>query len=284
MLIELERVVETDLAIEVDGIVPDHLAGLSHDEIAKLPVWIGREELELGTIFQIRITTQVANPTDSVASEIAAIKVLWTGNLSNVHWIGAGMSQGAVEIESSAGHHVGYRMSGGTIHVRGSVGNYAGVEMQGGLLRIHGDAGDHLGGCHSGSKMGMNCGEIVVLGNAGGGVGQRMRRGLIAVGGAVERLCGWNMLAGTIIVIGNCGVECGSGMVRGTIIQCGEQNAPLLPTFSQGSTITGGIMGLLATRLRRLDYETHEFQDRAYCQFHGDHLNGGRGEIFLLKK
>lgn len=275
MLVELEKMANTDLAIEVDGIVPDCLEGLNPDEIARLPVWIGRDKLDLGTVFQIEITAQPQ------VSEVNQTKIRWTGDLRNVHWIGAGMSHGEIEIESSAGHHVGYQMMGGKIRVLGSVADYAGLEMQGGLIQIDGDAGDHLGGCHSGSRSGMKRGEIIVSGNAGSGVGQRMRRGLIAISGKVGRLCGWNMLAGTILVIGKCGSECGSGMVRGTIIQGSEKNDPLLPTFSRGGQITTPIFALLADRLKALHFATEALEQPNYRQFHGDHLSGGRGEVFV---
>jgi formylmethanofuran dehydrogenase subunit C len=278
MLIELERTAETDLGIEVDGIVPDRLLGLRLDEIAGMPVWIGRDKLDLRSAFKIEVTEHFP------ASENNPITIRWTGDLSNVHLIGAQMKQGKIEIDSSAGRHVGYGMSGGSITVRGSVGDYAGAEMRGGLLEILGDAGDHLGGCHGGNKTGVNRGEILVRGNAGAGVGQRMRRGLIAVQGNVGRLCGWNMLAGSIIVLGDCGTECGTRMVRGTIVQGGDQNAPLLPTFAPGGTLKGGVLAMLEKRLKQLDFESNGLGQYTFYQYHGDHLNGGRGEVFIVEK
>jgi formylmethanofuran dehydrogenase subunit C len=268
---ELERFVNTNLAIEVDGILPERLFGRKALDVAKLPIWIGRNQVELGSAFRVH----------GAGGENNGIR--WTGDLGNVHWIGAGMKSGEIEIQSDAGLHVGSGMSGGIIRAQASVGDFAAAEMRGGLVRIAGNAGDHLGGSYTGSPTGMNRGEILVEGNAGRGLGQRMARGLIAVRGNVDQLCGWNMLAGSIIVYGSCAAECGLGMKRGKIIQCSNQNAPLSPTFTAGSKIESGVLNLFAARLQQLDFQPSDvFQSKRFCILHGDQLEGGRGEILQI--
>lgn len=272
-MITLQRHYETTIPIEVEGILPDRLAGLSEAEIDALPVWLGREQIQLADLFRVRIESG------------DDLTLRWTGSLTNVHWIGAGLKTGNLEIDSPAGRHVGSQMIAGSIIVRGSVGDFAGTEMRGGLLKINGDAGNHLGGCYPGSRLGMNGGEIVVGGNAGQGVGEWMRRGLIAVAGSVDRLCGWNMLAGSIIVGGHCGGECGSGMIRGTIVQLGSKPAPLTPTFVAGGVYQGGALSLLAKRLNELGFDDYtSLLNDPFQMFHGDQLCGGRGELFVVRK
>jgi formylmethanofuran dehydrogenase subunit C len=271
-MIILQRHLSTTLPIEVDGILPNRLSGMSELEVNQIPIWLGKEQVPLGDVFKVRIEP---------GSELT---LRWTGELSNVHWIGNKLDSGCVEIESAAGRHVGSQMSAGTMIVHGSVGDFAGAEMRGGLLKIQGDAGNHLGGCYPGSKWGMNRGEILVSGDAGQGTGEWMRRGLIAVAGRVGRLCGWNLLAGTIVVGGPCGGDCGSGMVRGTIVQLGRSATSISPMFLLGGSFQGGTLGLLATRLREIGFESaSDLARRHFDMFHGDQTRGGRGELFVVR-
>ena len=269
MTLVLDRQGESTVPVEVVGITPDLLQGLGEREIGKLPIWFGNQASELGDLF--RIHGKIGDDP----------LIRWTGDLTAVHWIGAGMKSGAIEIESPTGRHVGSRMLGGTISTMAHVSDFAGAEMRGGKLIVGGDAGDSLGGNYPGSKFGMKMGEILVSGNAGRGVGQTLRRGLIAVGGNVDSLCGWNMLAGTILVFGNCGSECGAGMIRGSIVLAGNVNAPLLPTFASGGRYENYILGLTANRLQELCFPgTQRLLERPFQMYHGDLLRGGRGEIF----
>jgi formylmethanofuran dehydrogenase subunit C len=271
-MVILERHLNTDIPIEVDGILPERLQGMDQSSISSLPIWLGRQQVELGEVFRV-----VVNSKEDLS-------VLWQGRLSNVHRMGAGLKWGRIEIEGNAGRHVGSHMTGGNIVVHGTAGDFAGAEMRGGLIRIEGDAGNHLGGCYPGSRWGVNRGEILVMGSAGQGVGERMRRGLIAIAGNVGRLCGWNLWAGSIVVGGNCGAECGLEMVRGTIVQLGRTNEPLLPTFSSGSDYSQGVLALLAARLKALEFgKFADLLTRSFVMHHGDHLRGGRGEVLIAQ-
>ncbi len=271
MTLVLDRQAESKIPVEVLGITPDRLEGLNEREIAKLSIWIGNQAVELGELFRVQ----------GKISDDQAIH--WSGDLTAVHWIGAGMKSGKIQIDSPTGRHVGSRMLGGVIATASDVSDFAGAEMRGGKLLVGGHAGDLLGGSYPGSKYGMNLGEILVTGNAGRGVGQSLRRGLIAVGGNVDSLCGWNMLAGTILVFGNCGAECGAGMIRGSIVQLSANSAPLLPTFSRGGRYEKYFFGLTANRLIELGFpNANRLLEHQYQMYHGDLLRGGRGEIFTL--
>ncbi len=270
MTLVLTQQAETTIPIEVQGITPDRLLGNSLQQISRLPVWHGRRKLELGEVFQID-----GSMDDSMT-------IIWDGNLRPVHWIGAGMTGGKIQIQSDTGRHIGSQMSGGEIFVTGGVSDFLGVEMTGGQIRVAGNAGDWVGGNYPGTKIGMNRGSILVDGNVGKGAGQAMRRGTIAIGGNVEELVGWNMLAGTILVFGSCGAHPGAGMTRGTIVLGGEENEPLLPTFRTGGSYTVPILRMLSRWLQQQDFHFDStILESRFQQFDGDLLCGGRGEVFV---
>jgi formylmethanofuran dehydrogenase subunit C len=270
MPLVLECRSDSTLPIEVDGITVERLTGVAEREIATRPIWHGNQQIELGQLFRVQ------GEIDGSAS------IIWQGRLESVHWIGAYMKRGSMVLESSAGRHVGSQMSGGTIVAQANVSDFAGCEMTGGTLTIRGDAGHMLGGQLPGSRCGMNRGKIIVDGSAGNGTGQLMRRGTIAVGGDAGRLCGWNMLAGSIVVMGKCGEDFGAGMTRGTIVLAGRPAQPPPPTFARGGIYRHGAIPLLAKWLDEQGFHpARKLSSRSFQMFHGDILNGGRGEILL---
>jgi formylmethanofuran dehydrogenase subunit C len=272
MALVLTQQVETNIPIEVDGITPKKLAALSDHEIAKRLIYHGRNEIELGELFQI---------SGSLSDDLA---ITFQGELHSVHGIGTGMTDGTIRIESTAGRRVGSQMTGGTIKATSSVGDFCGIEMKGGSISVDGDAGDMLGGHYPGSKFGMNRGEIIVKGSAGSGVGQGMRRGTIVVGGNCGELAGWNMLAGTIMVFGECGKYPGAEMKRGTIVLMGEPDPELLPTFVGGGTNQVPILSMLKHWLStRSEHFSADCLTEPFEMFHGDMLQGGRGELFVRR-
>ncbi len=80
MTLQLECRAETSLPIEVEGITPTALRGLSTKQIAAREIWLGRRKTALGELFQVRGKLQ------------ENAKIVWDGNLKPVHWIGAGMT------------------------------------------------------------------------------------------------------------------------------------------------------------------------------------------------
>ncbi len=265
------------LPVEVEGITPDRLFGLTELKIAKLPIWVGRNQVELAEQFKVSI-----RPSDGLT-------LAWSGDLSHVHWMGAGMADGEMIIDGNAGRHLGSQMTGGTIMVNGSVSDHAGAEMRGGIIKISSNAGNNLGGIYPGSRSGMNRGEILVSGNVGDGAGQGLRRGLIAIQGATGKLTGWNMLAGTVVVFGKCGSDCGLGMKRGTIIQVSADQEPLLPIFLKSGRYDGYWLRLLSQRLSAHSANSNSWGEslhplsQPFTLFHGDILSGGRGEVLVAE-
>jgi formylmethanofuran dehydrogenase subunit C len=272
MTLVLESLAESSLPIEVEGITPEALGGLSEQQIATREIWLGRKKTALGELFRVQGTCR-----DDAT-------IVWEGNLNPVHWIGADMSCGNIVINGDAGRHVGSRMSGGTIVAESHVSDFAGSEMTGGTLRIKGNAGDLLGGNDPGSKFGMNRGTILVEGNVGKGAGQSMRRGTIVIGGAAGKLSGWHMLGGTILVFGEYGADPGANMTRGTIVLAGPTNPQPRPTFARGSSYQNSMMAMLDVWLQRREFESVcRLSETDFQMYHGDLLNGGRGELFIVE-
>lgn len=254
--------------MEVEGLTPQAVQGKSLAEIERLPVLLGNRKLPLAELFEC------SGGADDGAIELE-------GDLSGVHWIGAGMSGGVVRVLGDAGRHLGSGMRAGRIEVHGSVGDWAGAEMRGGLLNIAQNAGRNLGAAYRGSPRGMTGGAIVVGGDAGDETATSMRRGWIAIGGAVGDLAAFNMRAGAVVVAGGCGRRPGAGMRRGSLI-CLTARPPLLPTFRQACRYRPDVLLLMAGILRREGFRFADaLTDRAFDLFHGDFLAGGRGEVFL---
>lgn len=275
---------ELSIPIEVDGVVPERLAGLSSGEIARQKVWCGRTECSLDQFFTV----------DGCLDQDRTI--LWKGDLSRVDRIAQKMSSGVTRVLGAVGNHAGHQMSGGRVEVDGDAADYLGAEMTGGTIVVTGDAKDHVGSWFSGEKFGMNRGQIFIQGSAGDGLGQGMRRGTIVVGGAVGKLAGWNMLAGTIICLGRCGMHPGAGMKRGTIVVAGQnavdemqESGAVLPSFSPGSNFSVPILQYLKNWLAKetignlpvFEASALAMFDDKFQTYHGDQLRGGRGELFL---
>lgn len=276
MALVLNQQVDTTLPIEVSGITPDRLIGLSLADMKQLPIGFGNRDVQLSEIFGVSGTLQ--------DSESGTPTIRWTGNLTSVHWLGSKMRSGHMVVESSVGRHLGSQMSGGQIDVTGGASDHAGAEMTGGTIRIARNAGDLVGANYPGSKYGMNRGEIFVSGDAGKGAGQRMRRGTIVIGGNCGKLAGWDMLAGTIVVLGRCEGDVGINMSRGTIVLADSNhfNSLLPPTFKAGATDTVPVFRLISNWFKRVapEFETSCLTEKQFTQFHGDALKESRGEVF----
>lgn len=270
MALILRQQVETRIPIELQGITPDRLAGLTDAEIAQLQVWHGRNEHSLDQLFQIQGSLE----NDQT--------LVLAGDLTAAHWIGAGMQSGKIRVESSCGRHVGSQMRGGEIVIHGNASDFLGVEMTGGSIRVSGNVSDHAGGIYPGSKSGMNRGAIFIEGNAGKGVGQSLRRGTIVVGGNAGELTGWNMKAGTIMVLGECDRHVGAGMTRGTIIIGNGSEENLGPLFARGGVYRVPIIPILANWLKQNSFDfPPELLSSRFHVYSGDQIKGGKGEIFI---
>ena len=253
--------------VEVEGIVPDAVHDKSLSEIAQLPIFVGNRSATLGDLFSLS-----GDPRDQVME--------WTGDLRGVHWIGAHMTCGKMMIDGPAGRHVGSDMALGTIVVDGDVGDWLGAEMRGGSIRVRGNAGHQVGAAYRGSRRGMTGGTITVAGSAGNEIGHTMRRGVIAIGADCGDLVGFNMIAGTVIVLGDCGIRHGAGMRRGTIALWGTQPPTVLPSFTRGGVLRSPILDVLERQLAVEQFTPPTGRWQSACRiYHGDQLEGGRGEL-----
>jgi formylmethanofuran dehydrogenase subunit C len=253
--------------LEVEGVVPDRVRQMSLAEIEKMPVYEGNRSVELAEFFEVS-----GDPSDEV--------MRWEGDLRGVHWVGAKMQRGRIDIEGPVGRHLGSEMRGGEIHVAGDAGDWVGGEMHGGLIHVRGRAGHLVGAAYRGSARGMTRGTILIEGDAGNEIGHTMRRGLIAVGGQAGDLAGFNLRAGTILLFGEVGIRHGAGMCRGTIGFLGS--APeLLPSFRWACRARPLVLALLLKFLDDHQFRRPQSADEEDLELYsGDLLEGGRGEIW----
>jgi formylmethanofuran dehydrogenase subunit C len=222
-----------DTIVEAESITPDRFATLSSAEIARLPVWRGREELTIGDLFTVR------------GERSASVRVV--GDLSKIDALGAAMSVGELTVEGDVGRYVGSRMSGGSLHVDGNAGDGAGLEMAGGLLDISGNAGNRVGAARLGASKGMLGGEIIVRGSLGAEAGARMRRGTIVCFGSGDRT-GEAMIAGNVLVLGDAGADTGRYNKRGSIVVFSHAGLP--PTYAYSCTYRPPHLALTLRYLR----------------------------------
>jgi formylmethanofuran dehydrogenase subunit C len=251
--------------LEAEILSPDTIAPLRHDEVAALPVFLGKRQRRLDDFFTV----------EGDGNDELEIR----GDLARVKWIGRGMTRGKITIVGNAGMHLGAYMKGGTIEVRGNASDWVGAEMTGGLIRIRGDAGGQIGAAYRGSLSGMNGGAILVEGSAGIEVGMRMRRGIIAVKGPVRDFAGLQMKGGTLFLLGGAELRTGAWMIRGTIV-CLKPIA-LLPTFAYDCTYKPVFLHLYAGRLHEMGFSIPQPPSSAYRRYSGDAAVPGKGEILV---
>ncbi len=252
--------------LEAESISADVVAGLGHDAIRALPVFLGKRQLRLDEFFDV-----AGEHSDEL--EIR-------GDTGRVKWIGRGMSRGRLTIVGNAGMHLGAYMKGGAIEVRGNTSDWVGAEMTAGLIHIHGNAGGQIGAAYRGSPSGMQGGTIIIEGSAGIEVGMRMKRGIIAVKGPVRDFAGLQMKGGTILLMGGAEIRTGAWMMRGTIVSMKPLH--LLPTFSYACAYNPTFMRLYAKHLMGQGCVIpYDFQTGSYLRFTGDTSVPGKGEILI---
>ena len=260
---------KSTIPLEVEGITPEVVRDKSIVEVERLKIYSGNRHLPLGEFFHV---------TGYAADEVME----WEGELASVHWLGAKMKSGRMQVLGSVGRHLGSEMRGGEIHVAGDASDWVGGEMRGGLIHVRGRAGDCVGAAYRGSARGMTRGTILIEGDAGAEIGHTLRRGVIAVGGKAGQLAGYNMLAGTLLLFGGCGIRPGAGMKRGTIALLGDQQPPLLPSFRRACRFEPDALKLIAGHLKSLGFAAPLERLLEPCDlYNGDFLAGGRGEILL---
>ena len=254
------------IPIEVNGITPERVAGLSALDVAKLPVQHGNRVEPLGELFGV------------APSRLADLQ--FAGDTHGVKGIGAGMAGGSVFVEGHAGTHAGAGMTGGTVTIDGGAGDWLGAEMRGGTIEVRGNAGGQCGAAYRGSRRGMTGGTIVVRGDAGDELGLLMRRGLIAVDGDVGAFAGASMIAGTLFVYGAAGPRLGAGMKRGTIVAAGGVTE-LPPSFVHACEFEPRFLDLFRPELTVGGVPIGAAVRGPVRCYRGDLLTGGRGEVLV---
>lgn len=255
-----------DQRLDLSGLVPDRLEGLSEAEIGKIDVHTARRGVVVGDLFRVRM----GDGGSSVVIE---------GGCDRLDRIGEAMTCGAITVEGDAGARLGRRMTGGRLTVTGSAGPWAASGMKGGTIEIAGSAGDRLGAPLAGETAGMRGGVVVVRGDAGERAGDRLRRGTIVVEGGAGAYAGSRMIAGTLVVLGRAGPLPGYLMQRGTIL-CGERAAQMSPTFVDCGVHALVAMRLLADFLGGHSAGAGRLARQELRRFAGDTAVLGRGELF----
>lgn len=274
MALKLTYTGETTVPVEIENFTPTWAADKSLDQIKAFEIYHGNKKLPLSDFFEVE-------------GDASDKQFDFHGDLAGVHWIGAHMDSGEINIHGNGGRHIGSEMTGGTIHVHGDAGGWVGAEMRDGLIHVHGNAGHLVGAAYRGSTKGMTGGTILVDGNAGNEIGLTMRRGTIAIGGNAGDVIGFNMIAGTVIVLGESGIRHGAGMRRGTIALLGAPSPgkgppKMLPSFKYACTAQPQVVSLLLREIRELGFAIpEELLAADYDLYHGDLVALGRGEVLV---
>ncbi|MGE7414174.1 formylmethanofuran dehydrogenase subunit C [Methylobacterium tarhaniae] len=248
--------------LDLAGLTPAALAGLSEAEAARLGVGTGRRGLTLGDCFTIALDG---------SDELRIV-----GATDRLDRVGAGLSRGRIVVEGDVGQRLGAGMTGGTLTVSGSAGPFAGTAAKGGTIRIAGDAAESAGGAVHGAEVGLDGATLVIGGRAAERLGDRMRGGLILAKAAGAHT-GSRMIAGTIVAE-EIGDHPGYGMRRGTLVAA--RHGALLPTFVETGRQDLVVLKLLATSLKDLAPEAAALLRAPMRRYGGDLATLGKGELF----
>lgn len=268
---------QPSLRVDLRGVLPSVLAGLSPLQVAHLPVVQGRDRLALGEFFDV--------------SPRSDDQLVLDGDLQRFDRVGWQLDAGHLHSTGAVGDHAGGAMTGGRLQIDGNAGHLAGCEMAGGELLIGGNVGDFAGGNLPGSMDGMRGGLLRVQGHAGQRLGDRMRRGSLIVCGDAGDFVASRMVAGTLAVGGRVGAHPGYGMRRGSLVLCGTGPHPApSPTFVPAIAEAAVFWQLLARDLARLGGAGSPTADNPFAglagrriQRHlGDLAAAGQGELILV--
>lgn len=257
------------LRVDLRGITPAALTGLSLPEIERLMITHGTQRLPLAEFFTV---SQAESPGDELRLQ---------GDLSRFDRIGWQLTGGRIAVEGAVGDYVGGCMTAGELHVAGHAGDLAACEMAGGTLTIAGNVGDFTASTLPGSMDGMRGGKLVVHGNAGGRFGDRMRRGTALVFGDVGDFLASRLVAGTIAIGGRAGAHVGYGMRRGSVIFAGPAPA-VPPTFVPALTGAEVMWQLLARDLALSGGPFGSLAGRRIQRHLGDVAAAGKGELIVV--
>lgn len=252
--------------LDLSGLTPPALAGLSRSEVEHLPLPYGTTRVALGDVF--------------VVAPAAAGALLIDGD-ARMDFLGAGLASGEMMVSGPVGAFAGAQMSGGRLTIEGDAGEGVGSGMSGGRIEVRGQTGARLAGPMPGARVGMTGGTIEIRGDAGPLAGVNMRGGLVLVHGDVAEHAARDMIAGTIAIAGALGPQAGAGMKRGTLLLARE---PLLlgPGFGDAGEHDLIALQFLARRIPQFaELFGGGISGRARRHV-GDRLAGGQGELLWL--
>lgn len=255
------------LRVDLRGVMPAALSGLSCAAIERLPLGSGRGTLPLAELFDV--------------AGIAGDALVLEGDLSRFDRVGWQMAAGRVLVDGNVGHYAGGCMSAGELVIKGHAGLLAACEMAGGSCIVEGDVDDFAASNLPGSMDGMRGGELVVKGNAGARFGDRMRRGTALVFGSAGDLLASRMVAGTIAVGGRAGAHPAWGMRRGSVVFAAKDAFDPAPTFVPGFAAVDVFWQLLARDLARHGGPFAGLASRRIERCVGDLAVAGKGELIF---
>jgi formylmethanofuran dehydrogenase subunit C len=256
------------LRLDLRGLSPAGLAGLSAAQIERLPLGHGRATVPVAEFFD-------------VLQEGEGQTLAFEGDLSRCDRIGCLLGAGSIVVEGPAGDHAGAGMTAGELHIHGSTGLLTACEMAGGQLVVEGDVGAFAASAQPGSLDGMRGGSLVVRGNAGAHFGDRMRRGTVLVFGNAGDFFASRMVAGSIALGGRAGAHVAYGMRRGSLVFAGA--APAVPaTFVPAISDAPVFWQLLARDLARHGGPFADLPSRRVQRHLGDVAAGGKGELLIV--
>lgn len=257
------------LRVDLRGVTPGALAGMSAAEVERLPVGYGNSQVALAEFFRLAPGPQ----DDSLHFE---------GDLSRFDRVACQLAGGRMRVDGSVGHHAGEGMSAGELLVKGDAGLLAACEMAGGTFTVEGNVDDFAASALPGSMDGMRGGSFVVMGKAGARFADRMRRGSAVVHGDAGDFLASRMVAGTVALGGRAGAHVGFGMRRGSIVLAAGQAAADVPaTFVPAHGDAGVMWQLLARNLARHGGPFGTLAGRRIERHLGDLAADGKGEIII---
>ncbi|MGJ7506688.1 formylmethanofuran dehydrogenase subunit C [Variovorax sp. GT1P44] len=259
------------LRVDLRGVTPMALSGLSAAEVERVQVGYGNTTRPLAEFFRVE-----PHETDD--------SLVLDGDLSRFDRVGWQLAGGRIRVDGNVGHYAGGCMSAGDLVVEGGAGLLAACEMAGGTFTVQGDVDDFAASTLPGSMDGMRGGTFVVKGHAGARFGDRMRRGSAIVHGNAGDFLASRLVAGTIAIGGCAGAHVGWGMRRGSVVFAnGPADSDFPATFVPAIAAADVFWQLLARDLARHGGPFAELAARRIERHLGDLAVDGRGEIIVVR-
>jgi formylmethanofuran dehydrogenase subunit C len=258
------------LRVDARRLAPAALSALAADEVRRVRLPHGVDQIELGEWFDVR----------AGAGDAAAPSLVLEGDLSRFDAVGAGLAEGTLAVHGAVGDAAGLGMTGGRLVIDGSARDLAACAMRGGAMEVRGDVGDLAASALPGDLDGMTGGCLVIRGRAGARLADRMRRGTVVVHGDAGDFLASRMVAGTLALGGRCGAHPGWGMRRGTVVFAGERPRAA-STFVAVNADAAVFWQLLARELARFGPPFDALAFRRIDRFAGDLAVQGKGELLV---